>query len=48
MEQATGILNLPSPWNVIGTVAALLLIGTFLYRMFKKEWWWEHLKRQAK
>lgn len=40
-----GILDLPFPWNVFGTLAAILLIGTFLYRMIKKDWWWRALKK---
>ncbi len=40
-EEPTGILDLPFPWNVIGAAAAILLIGTFLFRMIKKRWWWK-------
>ncbi len=40
-----GIWDLPFPWNVLGTIAALLFIGTFLFRMIKKEWWWEMFKK---
>lgn len=40
-ENVTGILDMPFPWNVIGAAAAILLIGTFLWKMVKKEWWWE-------
>ncbi len=36
-----GILDLPFPWNIIGAAAAILLIGTFLFRMIKRRWWWK-------
>jgi len=36
-----GILDLPFPWNIIGATAAIILIGTFLFRMIKKRWWWK-------
>jgi len=41
-----GILDLPYPWNIIGATAAILLIGTFLFRMVKKRWWWEKKNSQ--
>lgn len=40
-EEPKGILDLPFPWNIIGATAAMLLIGTFLFRMIKKRWWWK-------
>lgn len=40
-EEPTGILDLPFPWNVIGAAAALLLIGTALFKMIKGRWWWK-------
>jgi hypothetical protein len=44
-ENVTGILDMPFPWNVIGSAAAILLIGTFLWKMVKKEWWWDAMKK---
>jgi hypothetical protein len=40
-----GILDLAFPWNMLATIAALLLIGTFLFKMVTKKWWWETLKK---
>jgi hypothetical protein len=40
-DEPNGILDLPFPWNLIGAAAAILLIGTFLFKMVKKRWWWE-------
>lgn len=32
--------------QAIKATLALLLIGTVLWKMFKKEWWWENLKKR--
>ena len=35
------------PWyaQVLKAGLAVLLIGTVLWKMFKKEWWWERFKK---
>jgi hypothetical protein len=40
-DEPQGILDLPFPWNILGAAAAILLIGTFLFRMIKGRWWWK-------
>lgn len=39
---------LEGPWyaQAIKATLALLLIGTFVWRMHKGEWWWDTIKKK--